>query len=1515
MPVMHTKNIAIKRLRLGLLSCGSAVPLSKSRLSRSIIYASSAIACMQTVAFAGSPAPGVISAPANTGQAFVVNEPISPNDPNNPIPVPFHITGSTPVVTTGVNTYVGPTVVGANQNAATTGMYYNMGQTGTANQTFTINPAGVYLGSGTTLGNVTNNGTISPGNNSTTTFTNEPALPVGTRMNINGSFTQTSTGMTRLYLTPTTCDQVAVTGAVDFANGQIQITPLPGFYDPNNPTTFTVISWGAHTTVTPNIVVTTENLSGSSQLELTVTPQVTSTGLVISVTGADRTLTSGTTDVSTLSNATGTVNMPNNATLASSANTSQTIIQPITLTGSSAAITSAAGSTLNLSGQITGTSALNVSGSGITVFGAANIGLAGPVNVASSTVQVSNSADLGSGALNLSGAGATVNLGATSGDTVTLRNTISLTDTTNPVTLVVPAGASATLSRPITGATGTTLNMSGGGTTTISSANPSFAGNVNVSDSTISLASGANLGTGTVALTGAMVNLAGGASLNNAVTTDAQTTIALQSTANTTATVAGSISGAGTISMSGGGTSLFTGANTGLTGPVNVAGSTVQVAANSSLGSGAVNLSSSGAAVNFAAGANINNASITTVSGTTIGLQPVLNTPITVNSALSGAGVINVGGGGSATFSASNTSLTGAVNVSGSTVQVSNGANLGSGALNLSGAGATINLGSASGNAVTLLNPVSLTDTANPVTMVVPAGASATLSEPITGVAGTTLNMSGGGATTISSANPSFAGNMSVSNSTVSLASGADLGTGNIALTGATVNIVGGSRLNNAVTTDAETTIALQPTTNTTATFGGSLSGAGTVNVSGGGTVQFSATNTALTGPVNVTGSTVQIANNANLGAGTLNVSSGTISMGAVALPNPVSVTAASTFTSNATSGATSTLSGPITGSAPITFNGTGKTNLTATGTSAYSGNLTASTGYLAINCTMPSASVNVTSGAVLSGAGTIGSLVQGGSIKPGNSIGDLTIGSYATDDGAIYNVEISPTESSRILVTGDATLNSTYNINVLMDAGIYSAGTVDYAILKAGGTLTTNAINVQWNTQAGLTFTVGTLAGSGTSADGKDLVLRYTSTQPFTINADQTTIDTTTLGTTYNLASFGSDSAITIGGNDVVATNSGLVVPVAEQVELTSQVFQNTQSATLDNDVSNTATADAFRFKAFKPTAKMAPTGTSKGAVEALLTAISQNGPVSYEKNETRLWISPYVNRSRTSLTNSNPGNQGWSGGSLIGIEQRDQKNIWSVGLLGGLNGSRSHVLGTPSSFSKTTGFLFGGYNTYKYTDYKDSGNFGHELLASHTITSVDSQRYGLPVVGNTPYNALASYKTTTDILNAQLNYLFDVIKKSVSCRLNAGVTYQGTQSGKITERNAGVNNLTTAASTSKQVEYYSGIGIRKIWTHENITVRLTGVYEYGYQATSTSTGGASTRTGGTVAIGSTTQSVAPTTFAASVGPRQNKHYFQLNGSYLDRSTGLKFITSYSGVLYKNVQNHTAMVKVEYRF
>ena len=1212
------------------------MPLSKSRLVCSIMYASSAIACMQTMVFSAPLAPAIIQAPqSNSGQAFVVNEPITPKDPNNPIAVPLYIAGVTPVVTTGINTYIGPTTIGANQTGETTGIYYNMGQAGTAEQSITVNTNGFFLGSGTTVGNITNKGILSPGNNSTTTFTNEPSLSIGTTMNITGSLTQTSTGTTKLYFTPTMGDKINLSGTANLGSGSIHITPMSGFYDPLNPPTFTAITWGAYSGATPTIIITTANPNSLDYLPITVTPTITPTGLSLRITSNDVLNADQVTNISALTSAASTIQAPNGTTLSATEGASHTITQPITFIGASSAIISASNSTTNFSGALSGASTLNVSGSGTTVFGA------------------------------------------------------------------------------------------------------------------------------------------------------------------------------------------------------------------------------------------------------------------------------------------NNTGLTGAINVTGSTVNISNGASLGTGVLNLSGAGTTLNLGSASGNAVTLLNPVSLTDTANPVTMVVPAGASATLSEPITGATGTTLNMSGGGATTISSANPSFAGNMSVSNSTVSLASGADLGSGSLALTGATVNLMGGASLNNAVTTNTSTVIAMNPRTNTTTTVGGSLSGAGTINMSGGGTVLFTGINTGLTGPVNVTGSTVQIANNANLGTGTLSVNSGTISMGAVALPNPVSITAASTFTSNAASGTTSTLSGAITGSAPLTFNGTGKTNLTATGTSAYAGTLNVSGGILAINSPMPAASVNVTSGATLSGAGTIGGLIQSGGIKPGNSIGTLTIdGNYTTADGAIYNVEINSAQpsvadalaprSSQIVVTGNTTLSDTYTINVLMDAGFYPAGVVDYAILTSAGTLDVNAINLQWNTQPGLTFTVGTLADSGTDGDGHSLMLRYIATQGFTVGSDQTAVDTTTLGVTYNSTAF-DNPTLTPSTNDVFATNSGLA-PVADHPEFTDIVFQNNQPAgsdgSSDDDVTTTATTDNFRFKGFKSKKPTASVG-KKGALESLLNAISENGPVSYQKNETRIWMTPYANRSRTSMTNSNAGNQGWSGGSLMGIEQRNAKDTWSIGLMTGLMGSHSHTLGQPNTFSKTKGVLFGLSNAYKYTDYKDAGNFGHEIFASRVTTFVDSQRYGLSTVDNTtPFYALASYKTTTDIMNAQLNYLFNVIPKSVTCRLNFGATYHDVKTGKIDERNAGMNGITTAASSAQSTQVYGGIGFRKSFKYDAIAIRTTAVYEYGYQVSSTGS-----------PIVKTTQSAAPTTFTDTVGPRQNKHYVQLNSSYADKDSGLKFSLSYSGVFYKNVATHTGMLKVAYQF
>ena len=874
---------------------------------------------------------------------------------------------------------------------------------------------------------------------------------------------------------------------------------------------------------------------------------------------------------------------------------------------------------------------------------------------------------------------------------------------------------------------------------------------------------------------------------------------------------------------------------------------------------------------------------------------------------------LNLSGGGTTTFSANNSSMQGNVSLAGSTATIGSGANLGSGALNLSGAGTTLNLGANSGDEVTLTNPITLTDTA---AFIVPAGASAALQSPITSAVGTTLNLSGGGTTTFAANNVSMRGDISVAGSTASITTGANLGSGTLNLSGAGTTLNLGANSGDAVTLVNPITLATSaafvvPTGATAALQSPITSAPGTtLNLSGGGTTIFSANNSSMRGDISVAGSTASITAGANLGSGALNVSSGTIVMDSVALPNPISVNSASTFTSNAAPGSVATLSGAIIGSAPITFNGTGAINLTGASTS-YTGTLIATGGKLSVNSNMPSAGVNLGAGAILGGAGTVGGIHQSGILKPGNSIGTLNVvGDYTTVDGAAYQVEINPLLSSKINVAGNTILGGTYFINVLMDAGDYPAQTTDYTILTTGGTLTVNMLNIKWNAQPGLSFTVGTLNDLGEADDEKCLVLRYRATQPFTIAADQAVVDTATLDGTYSQSILNNPS-ITLNASDVVGENSGLTtpelpnvyqVPVADHIELTSIVFSNNPNS--QNDPASSATADAFLFKGFN-----APKTTvlgGKNAVETLLTAISQNGPISYEKNETRLWISPYVNRSRIRRRSSDTGNQGWSGGSLAGIEQRDQKNIWSFGLLGGLMGSRSHTLGQPNTFSKSTGFLFGAYNTYKYTDYKDKGNFGHEILASRTTTFIDSQRYGLDKTDKvTPFYALATYKTTTNIINAQLNYLFDIIKKSVTSRLSAGVTYQGTQSGRITERNAGVNGITTSPSTNNAVEYYSGIGIRKIWNTDEITMRTTFVYEYGYQAMSA----------GVTARSATQDSVAPATGTTPIGPRQNKHYLQLNTSYLDRRTGLKFIVSYSGVLYKNVTNQTGMFKIEYRF
>ena len=538
-----------------------------------------------------------------------------------------------------------------------------------------------------------------------------------------------------------------------------------------------------------------------------------------------------------------------------------------------------------------------------------------------------------------------------------------------------------------------------------------------------------------------------------------------------------------------------------------------------------------------------------------------------------------------------------------------------------------------------------------------------------------------------------------------------------------------------------------------------------TLQLNGGGTTTFLSDNSAtLQGDVSVEGSTVNVGTGANLGSGNLNLSGEgtTVNLGAnsgdrVFLNNIVVVSDPSAFVTS--TGATSTFGKEIRGAADLHFSGGGKADLTVDSPD-YTGRIYVDSGKVAVNGSMSNTNANIATDGILSGNGTMRDVLLSGHIKPGNSMGALYLNSLTTVSGASYDVEIDPIgNSSQIHILNDAMLNGTFVVNSLMNAGTYPAGIIDYPIMITGGALNIDTLRVRWNAQpdSGLTFTAGNLSDPESAYDQKALILRYNATAPFIIEEDQTEINTVAEVDLINPA------FITLNAGDIVARDGILVVPdapivtaapVSDQVELTSIVFQNNPAT---QDFASTATADAFRSKGSIPAAS---TSDGKSALQTLLTAIAKSGPVSYERNETRLWISPFVNRSRTNRTSSEIGNQGWSGGSLMGVEQRDKKNIWSLGVLAGLMGSRSHTLGDPNTFSKTSGMLFGAFNTYKYSSHKDRGNFGHEILASRTITSIDAQRYGLDYIDKkTPFYALGSYKSTTDIANAQLNYLSAIL------------------------------------------------------------------------------------------------------------------------------------------------------------
>ncbi|WP_236212712.1 Ig-like domain-containing protein [Metapseudomonas otitidis] len=480
-----------------------------------------------------------------------------------------------------------------------------------------------------------------------------------------------------------------------------------------------------------------------------------------------------------------------------------------------------------------------------------------------------------------------------------------------------------------------------------------------------------------------------------------------------------------------------------------------------------------------ASGLILTGGTITLGAGTTQTFTHGAGDTATIASLISGSGAVTKAGAGNLTLSGAANTFSGATTISAGTLTASGGDAISSNSSVSVAAGATLALagneaiGNLSGAGSVTLGSFSLTSTQT---------ADTTFSGSISGTGGVVFSQSGSAtySTTLSGTNTYTGATLLANYAWLKLNGDASMADNNVVRVNgnSVLTLLSNQTIGSLASNNANASIQLGSYTltaggdNTTTSVLGVISGTGSLVKQGSGTLTLSGSNT-YGGTTTVSGGTLSIAGDGNLGGDTVILAGGTVLdvSGATTINNAIVLTGNSSIgNSNAV-----TLSGAISGAYDLTKTGSG--TLTLSGSNSY-GATTVSAGTLSVSSdgNLGSGAVNLAAGSTLlvSSATTIdNAIVLGGnatvSAAANATLSGVISGAFTLTKSGVNTLTLSGSNTygattvsaGTLSVASDSNLgNGTVTLASGSTLAVTSATTIDNAIALSGNATVDTAAN-----------------------------------------------------------------------------------------------------------------------------------------------------------------------------------------------------------------------------------------------------------------------------------------------------------------------------------------------------------------------------------------------------------------------------------------------------------------------